>query len=107
MINTLFVEQISRQINFFAVFSDVSSLKTFDHVPANEKDQVSLIWRYSTNLGDFRHRRTDYTQGIYKRTWKGAKIAESKLTQQRVNEFFTNLPPKTWTPVQYNDLLQA
>ena len=30
-----------------------------------------------------------------------------KATQQRVNEFFPNLPPKTWKPMQYNDLLQA
>ena len=32
--------------------------ETFDHVPGNEKDQVSPICRYRTNLGDFRHRRT-------------------------------------------------
>ena len=32
--------------------------ETFDHVPGNEKDQVSPICRYWTNLGDFRHRRT-------------------------------------------------
>ena len=29
--------------------------ETFDHVPGKEKDQVSLIYRYRTNLGDFRH----------------------------------------------------
>ena len=46
MINTLFVEQISCQINFFAgnikrrfFFME----ETFGHVPDNEKDQVSLI----------------------------------------------------------------
>ena len=32
--------------------------ETFDHVPGKEKDQVSLIYRYRTNLGDFRHCRT-------------------------------------------------
>ena len=32
--------------------------ETFDHVPGNEKDQVSPICRYRTNLGDFRHHRT-------------------------------------------------
>ena len=32
--------------------------ETFDHVLGNEKDQVSPICRYRTNLGDFRHRRT-------------------------------------------------
>ena len=26
--------------------------QTFDHVPGNEKDQVSPICRYRTNLGD-------------------------------------------------------
>ena len=29
-----------------------------------------------------------------------------KGTQKRVNEFFTNLPPKTWTSMQYNDLIR-
>ena len=59
--------------------------ETFDHVPGNEKDQVSPICRYRTipetklgaNLGHFRHRRTI---GIYKRTWKQAKITERNLT---------------------------
>ena len=32
--------------------------ETFDDVPGNEKDQVSPICRYRTNLGDFRHRPT-------------------------------------------------
>ena len=32
--------------------------ETFDHVPGNEKDQVSPICRCRTNLGDFRYRRT-------------------------------------------------
>ena len=32
--------------------------ETFDHVPGNEKDQVSPICRCRTNLGDVRHRRT-------------------------------------------------
>ena len=55
--------------------------ETFDHVPGNEKDQVSLICRYrtnpETNLGHFRHCRTI---GIYKRTSKWAKIAERNST---------------------------
>ena len=29
--------------------------ETFDHMPGKEKDHVSLIYRYRTNLGDFRH----------------------------------------------------
>ena len=32
---------------------------TFDHVPGNEKDQVSSICRYRTRLGNFRHRRNN------------------------------------------------
>ena len=62
MTNRLFAEQISRQINFFA--GNIVATKfffveeTFDHVPGNEKDQVSPICRYRTNLGDFRHHRT-------------------------------------------------
>ena len=86
--NTLFVEQISHQINFFAgnIWRHFFFVEeTFDHVPGNEKDQVSPICRYRTipetklgaNLGHFRHRRTI---GIYKRTWKQAKIAERNLT---------------------------
>ena len=31
--------------------------ETFDHMPGNEKDQVSPICRKRTNLGDFRHLR--------------------------------------------------
>ena len=36
-----------------------------------------MVCRYRTNLGDFRHRRT---LGIYKRTWKRAKLAERNWT---------------------------
>ena len=41
---------------YLALFSFVE--ETFDHVPGNEKDQVSPICRYETNPGDFRHHRT-------------------------------------------------
>ena len=54
-------------------------------------------------LWDFRHRHTmilkAYINGhenVWK-LWKG--------TQKCVNEFFTNLPPKTWKSMQYNSLL--
>ena len=56
-------------------------------------------------LWDFRHRHTmilkAYINGhenVWK-LWKG--------TQKCVNEFFTNLPPKTWKSMQYNSLLPA
>ena len=42
----LFVEQSSREINFFALkhWRQFLFLETFDHVPGNEIDQVSLIF---------------------------------------------------------------
>ena len=47
-----------------------------------EKDQVSLICRYRTNLGDFRHCHTMILKVyiVYERTWKRAKIAEGNST---------------------------
>ena len=68
--------------------------ETFDHVPGNEKDQVWPICRYRTNLGDFRHRRTMILKVYINGHENGRK--SRKGTQQRVNEFFTNLPAKTW-----------
>ena len=59
MINTLFVERISCQVNFFAEnirrsFFSLWSRVSHDHVPGNEKGQISPICRYRTNLADFR-----------------------------------------------------
>ena len=65
--------------------------ETFDHVTGNEKDQVSPICRYRTNLGDFRHRRTM----ILKVYINGHKTGENRGKELNVNEFFTNLPAKT------------
>ena len=70
-------------------------METFDHVPGNEKDQVS------TNMQIMGRILETSRNGLE----NGRK--SRKGTQQRVNEFFANLPPKTLTSMQYNDLLPA
>ena len=84
MTNTLIGEQISRQINFFAAniyrrFFFVE--ETYDHVRGNGR---------GSSFTDMQ---------ILDDAWK--------IAENCVNEFFTNLPPKTWTSMQYNDLLPA
>ena len=79
MINTLFEEQISCQINFFAEnitrsFFSLWRRLSINHVLGNKKDQVSPICRYGTSLWEFRH---CHTQGIYKR--------RKELEQVRMN----------------------
>ena len=80
MINKLFVEQISRQINFFAENNKRSFFslwrRLFNHLPSNEKAQVSKICRYGMNLMRLQTPPYDDTQGIYKRTWKRVKTLE-------------------------------
>ena len=80
MINTLFVEQISHQINFFAENNKRSFFslwrRLFNHLPSNEKAQVSKICRYGMNLMRLQTPPYDDTQGIYKRTWKRVKTLE-------------------------------
>ena len=52
--------------------------ETFDHLPGNEKDQLSPICRYGT----WRLQTPPYddTQSIYKRTWKRGKTPERNST---------------------------
>ena len=47
--------------------------ETFDHALGNEKDLVLPLWRYRTNLGDFRHRRTMILKVCEngRKSWKG------------------------------------
>ena len=61
--------------------------ETFDHVPGNEKDQVSPICRYRTNLGDFRHRRTM----ILKVYINGHKTGENR--GKELNNVWMNFSP--------------
>ena len=68
--------------------------ETFDHVPGNEKDQVSPICRYRTNLGDFRHRRTM----ILKVYVNGHKTGENR--GKELNNVWMNFSP-TWPAVRY------
>ena len=58
--------------NFSEIFSDVSS-HLWRRLSITCRATKRMVCRYRTNLGDFRHRRT---LGIYKRTWKRAKIAK-------------------------------
>ena len=74
MINTLFVEWISRQNQLLCRKYLVE--ETFDHLPGNEKDQLSPIcscgtWRLETPQYD-----DTQSQSIYKRTWKWGKTPE-------------------------------
>ena len=88
--NTLFVEQILPKSTSLPEY-----LATFSPCGGDfrkRKDQLSRICRYRMNLGQTPL--YDETQGIYKQAWKWAKNAERRT--QHVNEFFTNLPPKTW-----------
>ena len=83
MINTLFVEWISRQNQLLRPKYLVE--ETFNHLPGNEKDQLSPIcsrgtWRLETLPYD-----DTQSQSIYKRTWKRGKTR--KGTQQLVNEY--------------------
>ena len=61
--------------------------ETFDHVLGNEKDQVSPICRYWTNLGDFRHRRTM----ILKVYINGHKTGENR--GKELNNVWMNFSP--------------
>ena len=74
--NTLFVEQISPEINFFARNILKRHFFFVEETFENKKDQISLICRYRTNLGDFRHRCTKklkvYING-HENGWKSRK----------------------------------
>ena len=83
MINTLFVEWISRQNQLLRPKYLVE--ETFNHLLGNEKDQLSPIcscgtWRLETPQYD-----DTQSQSIYKRTWKWGKTPERNSTL--VNEF--------------------
>ena len=102
MINTLFVEWISRQNQLLRPKYLVE--ETFNHLPGNEKDQLSPIcsrgtWRLETLPYD-----DTQSQSIYKRTWKRGKTPERNSTTCEWI-IITNVPLKTWTSMQYNDLL--
>ena len=58
------------------IFSDVSS-HLWRRISITCRATKRMVCRYRTNLGDFRHR---HTLGMYKRTWKRAKIAERNST---------------------------
>ena len=58
------------------IFSDVSS-HLWRRLSITCRATKRMVWRYRTNLRDFRHRRT---LGIYKQTWKRAKIGERNST---------------------------
>ena len=78
MINTLFVEWISRQNQLLRPKYLVE--ETFNHLPGNEKDQLSPIcscgtWRLETLPYD-----DTQSQSIYKRTWKRGKTPERNST---------------------------
>ena len=68
--------------------------RPFDHVPGNEKIKFH---RYADTLWDEPCRLQtppyDDTQGDVNRRENGRKLR--KGTKKLVNEFFTNLPPKT------------
>ena len=90
MINTLFVEQISCQINFFAEnikrsFFSLWRRLSINHMPGNEKDQVSLIWRYGTSLWDFRHCRTMVLKVYINGRENGWKPQKGTQTCTRMN----------------------
>ena len=78
MINTLFVEWISRQNQLLCRKYLVE--ETFDHLPGNEKDQLSPICSYGTWRLETPQYDDTQSQSIYKRTWKWGKTPERKST---------------------------
>ena len=78
MINTLFVEWISRQNQLLCRKYLVE--ETFDHLPGNEKDQLSPICSYGTWRLETPQYDDTQTQSIYKRTWKWGKTPERNST---------------------------
>ena len=78
MINTLFVEWISRQNQLLCRKYLVE--ETFDHLPGNEKDQLSPICSYGTWRLETPQYDDTQSQSIYKRTWKWGKTPERNST---------------------------
>ena len=78
MMNMLFVEQISRQINFFSkIFSDVSSLWRRLSITCQATKKIKF------------HRYADMGRTL-ERQWKWAKTVERN--SQHLHGFFINLP---------------
>ena len=78
MINTLFVEWISRQNQLLCRKYLVE--ETFDHLPGNEKDQLSPTCSYGTWRLETPQYDDTQSQSIYKRTWKWGKTPERNST---------------------------
>ena len=71
-IRCLWNKFLAKSTSLPQIFSDVSS-HLWRRLSITCRTTKRMVCRYRTNLGDFRHGRT---LGIYKRTWKRAKIAE-------------------------------
>ena len=78
MINTLFVEWISCQNQLLCRQYLVEEI--FDHLPGNEKDQLSPICSYGTWRLETPPYDDTQSQSIYKRTWKQGKTTERNST---------------------------
>ena len=75
-IRCLWNKFLAKSTSLPEIFSDVSS-HLWRRLSITCRATKRMVCRYRMNLGDFRHRRTI---GIYKRTWKRAKIAERNST---------------------------
>ena len=96
MINTLSVEHISRQsTSLRKIFSEVSFLSggDFQSCAGQRKRSSFTDMQILDEPWSFQTQPYDDTQVYINGRENGRKL--QKGTQKRVNEFFTNLPPKT------------